>query len=528
MVQAGNSSFAEKTSKKTHFGLKQTNDVIDLDGNVSQKPLIYLDSTASALPDKNINKQRKKFLEEAYANTHTEGHHRGRESTDATNAARNAVGELVNYDKNKDVVIFNGTGATGPLNYIAEVLFPKELRLLVKEGMPDEAKKMIIESLSDDKKAIAKQMMEKPVIITTEMEHHANLLPWFGDNVKIVHVDAKTAELDIGELQQLLKDNAGKVRLVSVSGASNVTGIMNPIHEIAKMAHEGGAEICVDAAQLAPHQQVEKRRPDPNENLDYIVMSPHKFGVPNTPGVFIGNRSLIESRRGIGGNLGGGIVNTVTANPPEYTLTSDLAAGEEAGTPNIPGIVAVGLAAAMMRKNMPKLVAHEKELTRSLMEKLQGETLRDKIQIIGSTDPEKRVGVVSISVKEVPHEIVTAFLNDSWNIAVRNGCFCAHPLIITTSGVEQKDIDRIKQGNRTNIPGYVRISFGNHSTQNDVDTAVEALTQLVQNKDKVKDLYDIDAHGTAVRKDGWKPKPSWSFEAAVEAIEAKESKLLAR
>lgn len=509
----------EAPKKPTHLGLSQFNDVINLKGEVSQRTLTYLDSTASALASRRIQKAVKLFLEEDYANTHTEGHHRGRDSTEAVNAARDAVGQLVNYNPMEDVVIFKGTGATGPLNYLAEVLFPKELRHLMNPKMSSILRKENIELLPEAKRIIAEQMIEKPIIITTEMEHHANLLPWYNEHVKIVHVNPKTGELDLDELEHLLKEHAGQVRLVSVSGASNVTGIRNPIHDIAKMAHAAGAEICVDAAQLAPHHRIEKRRADSREDLDYIVMSPHKFGVPNTPGVFIGNRSLIQARRGLS-DLGGGMVNTVSAYPPEYTIADDLAAGEEAGTPNIPGIVATGLAAALLARNMPKLVVHEQELTCSLMKKLQEETLRDGVQIIGSTDPSKRVGVVSVSVNDVPHEIVTAYLNDHWNIAVRNGCFCAHPLIITTSGVSPSDIERIKQGDRSNIPGYVRISFGEHNTQKDVDTVIEALTELVKNKEAVLGLYEVGLHGTAVRKDGFTQSRGWSFEEAVERIDS--------
>lgn len=513
--------------KKTHLGLSQYNEVIDLNGKISEKRLTYLDSTATALPVKKIQKQLKKFAKKVYANTHTEGHHRGRESTEAVSAARESVGNLVNYDREKDLVTFQGDGATGAINYLAQVLFPKEYRLLLNQNMPDTVKEQIISFLPDDKKIIAQEMMEKPIIITTEMEHHANLITWYNtENVKIVPVDQETGELDLDHLKRLLEENKGKVRLVTVSGASNVIGIINPIHEIAKWTHEAGAEICVDAAQLAAHREIEKRRPDERENLDYIAMSPHKFSGGKAP--LIANRYLIAARRGLT-NVGGGIVNTVEAYPPRYTLTDDLAAGEEAGTPDVLGIVKTGLAAARLKKKLPKLTKHEKELTRSLMEKLQGETLRDGgIHVIGNPDPEERVGVVAIDVKDVPHPIVTAFLNDSWNVAVRNGCFCAGPLIIKTAGVPQSEIDRIKGGDRTNIPGYVRISFGEHTTQKDINTVVEALTELVQNKEKVLSLYEMDSHGNAARKDGWKQPASWSFDKAVEKISAKQSEWLER
>lgn len=509
------SSQKKQHAADTHLGLSQTNQVIDLDGNISTKPLTYLDSTATALAQWPIQEELKAFLKDGYANTHTTGHHRGRDSTEAVNAARDSVGKFVGYNKEHDMVIFNGYGATGPLNYLAQVLFPKSLQSFIDPDVHKKTKHALLKTLTPEKKRIAKEMMEKPIVITTEMEHHANQLPWFDNkNVKFVPVNSKTGELDMDVLKELLEKHKGKVRVVSVSGASNITGIMNPIYDIAKMAHEAGAEICVDSAQLAPHHKIEKRRKDPRENIDYLVMSPHKFGVPNTPGVLVANQSLLDGRRNLV-TVGGGMVNTVSINPVEFTPIDELDAGEEPGTPNIGGIVSIGLAAANLTRNMPKLEAHEKELTHYLMEKLQKIGDGD-VEIIGSTDPDKRVGVVSFIVKGVHHPIVTAFLNDHWNIAVRNGCFCAHPLITKMSGISDSEMDKIRKGDRSDMPGYIRASFGEHNTHRDVDTLVQALTELVNNKDKVLSNYTVDTHGNAIRKDGFRQPKGWSFDEAVD------------
>lgn len=503
-----------ETNLQTHMGLSQYNQVIDLDGKISYKPLTYLDSTATALADTKIRKELKAFLRDGYANTHTTGHHRGRDSTEAVHAARDSVGKLVGYNPKQDVVIFNGNGATGPLNYLAQVLFPKPLRLFHNPKLNQETKNAIMNALPRQQQMIAQQMIAKPIVLTTEMDHHSNQLPWFrGENTKIIPVNAQTGELDLVVLKALLEKYKGQIRLVSVPGASNVVGIVNPIYEIARMAHEAGAEICVDAAQLAPHYKIEKRRLDSRENIDYVVMSPHKFGVPNTPGVLVANQSLLHKRRNLV-TVGGGVVNTVTLNPNQFTPVKELDAGEEPGTPNIPGIIAVGLAAANLSRNMAQLVSHEQQLTYNLMKRLE-QLGEDNIEIIGTKDPSKRVGVVSISVKDVPHSVVTSFLNDHWNIAVRNGCFCAHPFITKMSGTSQSEMDRIKEGDRTNMPGYIRISFGEHNTNQDIDTVIHALTELIDNKEKILSLYNVDKNGDAIRIDGFKQPKSWSFSEAV-------------
>lgn len=510
-----------KTPKvQTHLGVSQWNTVINLDGTTSKKELTYLDSTATALADKHINQEIHSFLEKGYANTHTTGHHRGRDSTEAVHAARDSIGRFVGYDSKQDLVIFQGNGATGPLNYLAHILFPPSLRLLNNEHITVESKENIMQTLSPKKRRIAEEMMQKPIVITTEMDHHSNQLPWFDTNhVKIVPVNPITGELDLDVLKDLLQEYKGQIRLVSIPGASNVSGIINPIYDIAQMAHEAGAEICIDAAQLAPHYHLQKRRSNQNENLDYIILAPHKFGTPSTPGVLIANKSLLNGRRNLV-NLGGGVVNTVTAFPPKFTPINELDAGEEPGTPNIAGIIAVGLAANHLSRSMPQLISHERQLTQSLLEKVK--RFGDEIRIIGVADAHKRVGVVSIIVKDVPHAIVTAFLNDSWNIAVRNGCFCAHPYIIKMSGVTDSQIEILSQGDRSNLPGYVRLSFGEHNTKQDVNTVISALTELVENKQKILDNYHIDQDGNAIRIDGFKQSKSWSFEEAVKRNEVAE------
>lgn len=528
----------EDTTELTHLGLDQENTVINLKGELSKKLLTYLDSTASALPDLKIMNEMREIYKKIYANTHTIGHHRGREATNAVNAARHAVGTWVGYDQEKDFVTFNGSGATGPLNYLAQTLFPKELQYFNDKRIPDEIRKNLLEKLSPQERTVAERMRTQPVVITTAMEHHSNQLPWSNaGKVEITPVDEKTGLIDIDKLESLLKHYNGEVRLVTVSGASNITGIMNPIYEIAKLAHKYGAEICVDAAQLAPHRKIEKRRSE-ESRLDYLIGAMHKAGVPGTPGVLIANQSLLKDRQHFAAGTGGGMVNTVQApvntdeaskasvfgdkskGEFEFTLANDLASGEEPGTPNISGIIAVGLAAAKLTKTMDKLMEHEKELTHSLMRKLK-RLEAEGIKIVGDADPEKRVGVVSIEIEGVPHPVVTAFLNDHWNIAVRNGCFCAQPYVSTMLGAKTASeyIQQMQQGDRSKLPGYTRISFGEHNTEKDVRTVIEALTELIENKEKVNSLYTVGKDGNATRTNNdFRQEPSWIFEEGVKRI----------
>ncbi|MCH2038941.1 MAG: aminotransferase class V-fold PLP-dependent enzyme, partial [Rickettsiales bacterium] len=171
MLEQSQRTLNQKHIAESHIGASQYNTVIGLDGVVSKKKLVYLDSTATALTDTKIHKEIEQFLKESYANTHTTGHHRGRDSTEAVSAARSKVGQFVGYDAEQDLVIFNGTGATGPLNYLAQVMFPKPLRLLNSKKISPDTRQNLLKILPENQQTIAKEMAAKPIVITTEMDH---------------------------------------------------------------------------------------------------------------------------------------------------------------------------------------------------------------------------------------------------------------------------------------------------------------------------------------------------------------------
>ena len=458
---------------------------VRLNGIKERLPHIYLDSTASHSPDKAVLAEVMKFIEMAYANTHSAGHWRAMVSTDAVHQSRDALGRLFNYDPQKDVVIFKGNGATGPANYLAQLL-------------------------------ASEKNLDRPYVISTAMEHHANQLPWANAKTLFVNVDAQTGELDMEHLEALLENYGDQTRLLTVSGASNVTGIRNDIQTMAKKAHDKGIEVCLDAAQLAPHFPIDKN-PIHGEPIDYILVSPHKMGAPGSPGVLIANKSLIEAQRHCH-ETGGGVVNAVSLDPLGFTSTNDLAEGEEPGTPNVPGILSAGLIAIKLKENMSRYVQQEQQLLTKLIHQLER---LDSIEIIGDSDPSKRVGVVSFQVRGVHHAVVTAYLNDH-NVAVRNGCFCAQPYVANLMALSKEDMayytQQMEEGDRRELPGYVRISLSHDNSEQDVEAVVSLLRELVYEKEKVNALYEVELDGTAKRRDGKIIEPLWTFEQAKASV----------
>jgi len=317
------------------------------------------------------------------------------------------------------------------------------------------------------------------VILTTMMEHHSNDLPWRSHG-KVVYVGLKPdGSLDLQKFEQCLEENSGRVKLVAVSGASNVTGFINPIYTLAEISHRHGANIFVDCAQLAPHRKITKGKIGSLRNLDFIALSAHKMYAPFGSGALVGPKKLF--RQHPPDYSGGGTIQIVTldevywAEPPERN---------EVGSPNVLG--AVALAASMQNLanlGMEAIVKHEATLTQYLLKKLQ---IFKSVQVYGSSDPnllDDRLGVVSFQVEGIPHAKVAAILSYEGGIAVRDGCFCAHPYVINLLGINQDEFQFYKQRalnqDRSLLPGLVRVSFGCYNTIEDIDRFIEVLERIV-------------------------------------------------
>ena len=343
----------------------------------------------------------------------------------------------------------------------------------------------------------------RDLVITTGMEHHSNDLPW-RFNAETVHVCLHPdGRLDLDDFDSQLNKYAERVALVAVSGASNVTGFLNPIHDLAEKVHAAGAHIAVDCAQLAPHRAINMLPMDDPRHLDYIAISAHKMYAPFGAGVLIGRKDTFE--RGDPDMVGGGVVEIVTLDSVVWAEPPDR---DEAGTPNVVGAVALAAALNQMDSvGMDTIAAHEIELTRYALDNLPEVP---GIHILGDTDPANsanRLGVIPFNLTGVDHFKVAAVLGYEFGIGVRNGCFCAHPLILHILGLSGKESDKVRADilnhDKSHMPGLVRASFGLYNTTGEIDLLVEALTATAQGS--YQGEYDQDKATGEYTPKGWQP-----------------------
>lgn len=316
------------------------------------------------------------------------------------------------------------------------------------------------------------------VVLVSTMEHHANDLPWRA-RAKVVHVAVtQNGELDLADMREKLDQYIGRVRLVAITGASNVTGFVNPIHSIARLAHTHGALILVDAAQLAPHRRIAMWQAEAAESIDFLVLSGHKLYAPYGGGALIAPLQFLEAVRP--DQWGGGAVQMVS---PDEVFLAGAPDRLEPGSPNVPGTIALAKAmAVLMERGMENLERHEEELTAYALRRMQEVP---GIRIYGSADPGRtsdRLGVITFNVGDLPHGLVAAILAQEGGIGVRNGCFCAHPYVVGLLGLTEAEYAQhrtaILRGERAQVPGMVRASFGVYTTTDDVDALVTMLHRI--------------------------------------------------
>ena len=346
---------------------------------------------------------------------------------------------------------------------------------------------------------------QRNVVLTSAMEHHSNDLPWRAHAEEVVHIRLHPdGRLDLSDFEAKLSDYADRVALVSITGGSNVTGHISPIHDLAEMTHEVGAMFMADCAQLAPHRKVDMLPLDDPRHLDFISISAHKMYAPFGTGALIGRRDVFET--GDPDMVGGGVVEIVTLEDVTWAGPPDR---DEAGSPNHVG--AIALAAAINTLNevgMDAVAAHEAELTTYALEQL---AQVENIHLFGDTDPQNtpnRLGVIPFTLTNIDHFKVAAILGHEFGIGVRNGCFCAHPLILHLLDVDEEEAHRVRDemlhNKRDNMPGLIRASFGLYNTTADVDRLVAALKAISAGDYKgeyVQDIASGEFHPV-----GWEPE----------------------
>jgi cysteine desulfurase / selenocysteine lyase len=413
-----------------------------LDGSL--RPYVNFDNAASTPALQDVLDTVNDFMR-WYSSVHRGTGFKSKVATQAYDDARRVVADFVGANLQDHTVIFgkNTTDAINKLSY----------RLPLKQA---------------------------DVVLVSLLEHHSNDLPWRA-RAHVEHVRAdELGRLDVADLERLLDAYRGRVKLVAITGASNVTGHLPDIHAIARKAHAAGAEILIDCAQLAPHRRVALGDLDDPAHLDYVSISAHKMYAPFGTGALIGRKDTFT--RGEPEYRGGGTIEIVTTEHVEWAGAPDR---DEAGSPNVVGAVALAAAIkALSRIGMEAIAEHEAELTAYALERLKP---IEQLEIYGETAAatvRQRLGVIPLNVKGMSHFKAAAILGTEYGVGVRNGCFCAHPYLLHLMRLTPDESNRVRRDiladNRHDMPGLVRISFGMYNTAAEVDVVVEALRRIAQ------------------------------------------------
>ena len=384
---------------------------------VHKRPLVYLDNAAtSQKPQAVID-----AISEAYthwnSNIHRGVHHLSQVATKHHEEARQAVANFIGATSSDEIIFTKGT--TDSLNALAFSFG----ETFIHEG--DE-------------------------IIVSAVEHHSNIVPWqmLCERKKAVlrHIPLRRdLTLDMEAFKGLLNE---KTKLVSVAHVSNVLGIINPIEEIIRMAHEKGIPVCIDGAQSVPHMPVNVQTLD----CDFLAFSGHKMYGPTGIGVLYGKREWLEKLTPHEG--GGEMINHVRWSGTTY---NELPYKFEAGTPNFVGSYALHKAIEYMQTiGFEAIEAHERELTEYCESQL---ATIDGVHIYAAGQP--KAGVISFNVGTI-HPFDVGTLLDQQGVAVRTGHHCAEPLI-----------------DELGVPGTVRVSFGLYNDKGDIDAFIASLKKAI-------------------------------------------------
>lgn len=377
--------------------------------------------------------------------------------------ARKTVMDFVGADNNKDVVIFV-KNATEAINKVAYRLC---------QVLEDNAPNNPIKNLEKG----------KSIILSTSMEHHSNDLPWRGKyEVDYIETD-ECGRLIFESFVEKLEKYKGKVKLVTITGASNVTGYVNPVHKIAEWAHKYGAKILVDGSQLIPHMPFDMKPWGSAKHIDFLVFSAHKMYAPFGVGVLIGPKEFF--RQGSPDYQGGGTVRAVTH---DLVVWNDPPSKDEAGTPNLMGVVALAAAINTLKSiGMRNVDKHEKSLTKQL---IQGLKNIECINMYCTEDEShERVGIVPFNMKGVYHEKLAEILAGEAGISVRSGCFCAHPYVQRLMKIPPEKIHRMVDNPMEPKPGMIRISFGLYNEHQEVHKLLELLHGVAKDRRHYIQMY---------------------------------------
>lgn len=389
------------------------------------KPLVYLDNASTTQKPKQVIDALTNYYNNYNANIHRSVYSIAEEATEAYEKVRDKVAKFLNISKREEIIFVRGT--TEGINLVAYAWGRKH----IKEG---------------------------DIIVTTEYEHHSNIVPW---QLLVKEKGAKLEYIEINDNGELILDQldkylaTGKVKLVVFSLMSNVLGTISDAEKIISKCHEAGVKTLVDAAQAVPHMSVDVTK----LGCDFFAFSAHKMLGPTGIGVLWVRKSVLETMDPFHG--GGDMIREVH----KYETTwNDLPYKFEAGTPNIADVIGFGSAIDYLSQlGMETVRKHEMELTQYALDKM---SQIKGIVIYGPKDVSKRGGVISFNFHDVhPHDVAT--IVDREGIAIRSGHHCAQVLM-----------------EKLDVAATNRASFYIYNTKQDVD-------KLIQSLEKVSELFKL-------------------------------------
>jgi cysteine desulfurase/selenocysteine lyase len=380
------------------------------------KPLVFLDSAASAQKPRAVLDAMQRFYETSYANVHRGVYELSERATQAFEGVRSKLAGFIGAAQAREIVFVRGT--TEAINLVAHGLARTTL------GPGDE-------------------------VLITELEHHSNIVPWQmacqerGAKLRVVGIDDR-GDLVMEELDKLL---GPRTKMLALAHVSNALGTVNPVRQIVKLAHERGVPVLLDGAQAVPHQKVDVRE----LGCDFYAFSSHKLFGPTGVGVLYGRADMLSALPPYQG--GGDMILSVRF---EETTYQGIPHKFEAGTPDIAGVIGLGAAIDYVNQlGLDAIAAHEHELLGYASEQL---ARVPGLRLIGTA--REKAAVISFVMEGVhAHDVGTIL--DQNGIAVRTGHHCAQPVM-----------------ERYGVPATVRASFALYNTKADVDALVGGLGQV--------------------------------------------------
>lgn len=391
-------------------------------------------------------------------NTHTETSITGTTMTAAYHEAHSIIKKHVNASED-DVIITAGFGMTTVVNKFQRILGLKVCEQLRKYvNLPKE---------------------ETPVVFITHMEHHSNQTSWLETIADVVIIEPDELGLvDSKKLDEELEKYKNRhLKIGSFTACSNVTGIQTDYHKLAKIMHKYGGYAFIDFAASAPYVNI-NMHPNPDEKLDAIFFSPHKFlGGPGTPGVLIFDKNLYNLR--VPDQPGGGTVDWT--NPwGEHKYVQDIETREDGGTPGFLQAIKAALAIKLKEQmGMNHIQSREKELTARFFYQIRN---LKKIHLLAN-EHEERLGVISFYIEDLHYNLIVKLLNDRFGVQVRGGCSCAgtygHYLLHVDPTRSKRITAKINQGDLSDKPGWVRFSLHPTMTNEELDFCIGAIEETV-------------------------------------------------